>query len=458
MTRQSKDRRKEGPLGFAQGGGAFDMPPSEAVYVANTLYLRTPAAFEAMLARAGAAGYALQEPSRDDAGGAKGYMSLGDAVRKAVCGHCDATIPRAGAKAVAARCPECRKVIHWEIFEGSDLKLCFDKGEDKEFGGRELVDVTLRIFAYDEETGCLLVYPDVADDRLRAPGEDASQHAKDECARRQARAAAAWADPALGGQFSRVTRDREFDPETDSWRKVAAPVQAVAVPYPNRGDGRERNWSVTEAGRNGPRGRYDNVRFVCDFLGKRYGSDVFDRTALPAPDAFHLVKAYPELGYPLKRSPLLWRDVMRAGGSYDRLDFYIKRDGGYEPSEFTERNWKAMLDFVEHMTEVPREEFQETVARVSGMWGPRAFLEVAKALAPQGHQGQDPVIQWRYNGYGGDDGYTKATLADAEAAVAAAEGKLRKSEGRKRRLALDGYERVAVEDVVDDAGEPHAGF
>jgi hypothetical protein len=141
------------------------IPSEDVVWVAGSLYCKTPKALQAALKKLRAVGYTIQDNRTDGfsvrtsratpeqmegEGWSLWYASLDD-ISRGKCKSCNSYISRRGIQMHGHKCEVCGEATYYDMVEGSTIKFAFE-GEDR---GLFSPDLRMTVKRWDTDEGWL---------------------------------------------------------------------------------------------------------------------------------------------------------------------------------------------------------------------------------------------------------------------------------------------------------------
>ncbi len=367
-----------------------------------SLYPKSPEALAALLEELKETGYEVKDCSQDDSrpsrevqeknGTYLWYASLRDDVceRKGKCGSCGSYIDVRGIQSHKHKCEVCGTYTYHEFVDGSTISFYFveDASGERGFWSN---DVKMKVFDYDEESGCLLLYPKPLDGRrLSGLKSDTAQKVLDANSHQFHRIPARLSKGMRKHIRRLKTQGRHAQAEAIKSRKenrrfgkslIALPYEFHRVGVVNTTDTYGNKW---------------NHKVVKLFQGKEY-SDMFDR--LPIPESYTIYE--PWHWAPKVPSASLHEEIIHSAGMVSRCDYYYQDD---RPA-FYEVHLERMRLYVEHFTTINIDEWDNMISRA-----PKSGPGMIKAIASfcQGVEPNSARVTNNPNAWG-----AIAVLADA---------------------------------------------
>lgn len=314
------------------------------------LYVKTPHALAVLLQQLEADGYEIKDYRSGDEPKPKHYryMSLRDDVceRKGKCGSCNSYIDVRGIRSHKHKCEVCGAYTYIELQDGSTVRFYWIERNERPNAFEP--SMRMKVFDYDDELKCLLLYPDPED------GNNFND----------------W-----GIDNARKSLEKNKDKYTFVEREGQ---QYIAIPYDvyshmltsesviNMADSHGHTW---------------NHKIVKLYKGKEYS----EWEKLPVADSYNISDAWPWA--PLKPSPDLHERIISAAGMVSRADYYYQ-DG--RPA-FYETQLQRMRLFVEHFTTLNLQEWDQMIWRADRS-GPGMIKAIARFCHPKAVVRNEPNI------------------------------------------------------------------
>ena len=382
------------------------------------LYAKSPEALAALLEELKEVGYDINDCGAEEKRASREEMEkngwslwlarLRDDVcgRKGKCRSCKSYIDVRGVRSHKHKCEICGAHTYLEFVDGSTISFYFMNDASGERGFLSS-DIKMKVYDYDEQLGCLLLYPKPLDGGRWGTMDSKRAQKVLDANRKQFRRIPSRLSKGMRKHIRRLKAQSRYDEVKDIQSREKNRrfgKSLIAIPY-----------ELHMVGVINTTDSYGHV-FNHDVVKLFQGQEYSDWGNLPIPESYSIYEAWHWA--PVKPSYKLHEKIIGAAGMVSRCDYYYQDDR----PEFYDIHLKRMRLFVEHFTTINIDEWDSMICRApkSGPGMIRTIAsfcqgvepEVAKVTNKPNAFGAIAVLADAFSGRGvTDNGF--AAIADA---------------------------------------------